>query len=145
VLRPAQAFRFLGAERCRNRAIRPRQPPHRRLIERLPPRRRRREDAGRALDHDVARIRSSWRYECDVPGDAARNAFVDPFRAGTGLTKEPPGQYEPSRPLAGRRQLRRPCPPRAPRILKIKRLRWAQPMEDPRLLRRLQSRQQFHR
>jgi len=50
------AFRLFGAERRRDCAVGPSQSPNRRLIDRLPLRRCRRKDAGRALHHHVARI-----------------------------------------------------------------------------------------
>jgi len=73
VLRPAQTLRLLGAKGRRDRPVGPGHPPNRWLVKRPLPRWCRRQDAGRTLHHDVARIGGGWCDECYV----ARNTAID--------------------------------------------------------------------
>src|SRR6516164_317953 len=97
MLRPAQAFGFVGAvERC-NGPVRPRQPPLRGFVARPVPRRRDCQDAAFAFDHYIARVGGFGGTEPKAPrgprpppgGDNSAPVGVLP-KPGAGEKNPPP-------------------------------------------------------
>src|SRR6516165_10733148 len=112
MLRPAQAFGFVGAvERC-NGPVRPRQPPLRGFVARPVPRRRDCQDAAFAFDHYITRVGGSWCNERQTTRGTRCHPCANQFGTGSGLTKSAAGEEKPHPPVACRRQLRRTIPER---------------------------------
>ncbi len=103
-LRPAQAFRILGRESVRHRAVLPFQPPPRRHPEGPLGARRHPQQSGRALDHHLAHVVLAFPDECDAAmpaigvGRDAKRERAHPFGAEPRLAGAAPAEHQPRRP-----------------------------------------------
>ena len=107
-LRPAQRIRILGREHMRDGAVSPFELAQRRRPGRALARLVDLEQAGRALDHDVARGSEGLADERDAahrlmgqPAEAGGEAH-HPFGAGPRLAGAAPAEDEPGRPVVAR-------------------------------------------
>ena len=103
-LRAAQAFRVLGRERLRHRAVRPFEPSPRRHPERPFVARRDAQQAGHALDHHLAHVVLALADERNVPVASLRirrapeRERVHPFGAEPCLAGAAPAEHQPGGP-----------------------------------------------
>jgi len=142
VLRTSELVGLIGAVRRRDRAARPCEPALARLVLRLEPRRRAREDAALALDHDVADVGCGLAYERDTASFAAFDLAANPFSAGSRFAEAATSEYQPEAPIAWRCDLLWPRPKSLPLPLERELLVGRQPAQKLRACERI-NRQQF--
>lgn len=105
VLRPAQRFRFSGRIERRLGSVAPGQAAQRWFKHRDLPGRTGGENAAFAFDHDRADFGQRGADQGKARLGPRLADPADPFGPGPGLAKAAPGQDQPGRPVAGRRQL----------------------------------------
>ena len=111
-VRAAKPLRFLGAKQMRHRAVRPDDAPGGRLVGRTIVRWRRRQDAARTLDLDLAQRVGSRADDPEIAPPAAFDLGTAPLGGRPRLARSSPTHQQPGTPIASRGHLVRPCPER---------------------------------
>src|SRR6516225_9772517 len=104
VLRTAQAFRLVGRIGGGDRTVGPRQPALAGLVKRALRIGRNGQDAGCALNHNMARVGRSRPHQGD-PTTPRLDLRAHPFGAATGLAKAAPRHHQPDPPGSYGREL----------------------------------------